>query len=84
MVNSVGIKNSDVKHVTMPTLSTNVKLGLIGDSIIANFGKCSAVFFDKFFLPSSTLNFGISGEKCKMSYGVCDFTSMNGIRHYLL
>ena len=44
MVNSVGIKNSDVKHVTMPTSSTNVKLGRIGDSIIANFGKCSGIF----------------------------------------
>ena len=46
----------------MPTSSTNTKLLLIGDSIIANFDKCSNIF-DKFFLPLFTLNFGISGDK---------------------
>ena len=35
---------------------------LIGDSIIANFDKCSDIF-GKFFLPFRTLNFGISGDK---------------------
>ena len=35
---------------------------LIGDSIIANFDKCSDIF-GKFFLPFCTLNFGISGDK---------------------
>ena len=46
----------------MSTSSTNAKLVLIGDSIIANFDKCSDIF-DKFFLPFHTLNFGISEDK---------------------
>ena len=50
------------KHITISTLSTNEKLVLIGDSIIANFDKCSDIF-GKFFLPFRTLNFGISGDK---------------------
>ena len=50
------------KHVTMPSSSTNAKLVLTGDSVIANFDKCSDIF-DKFFLPFRTLNFGISGDK---------------------
>ena len=50
------------KHITISTLSTNEKLVLIGDSIIANFDKCSDIF-DKFFLPFHTLNFGASGDK---------------------
>ena len=50
------------KHITISTLSTNEKLVLIGDSIIANFDKCSDIF-DKFFLPFRTLNFGICGDK---------------------
>ena len=41
------------KHVTMSTSSTNAKLVLVGDSIIANFDKCSNIF-DKFFLPFRT------------------------------
>ena len=35
---------------------------LLGDSIIANFDKCSDIF-DKFFLPFRTINFGISEDK---------------------
>ena len=50
------------KHITISTLSTNEKLVLIGDSIIANFDKCSDIF-GKFFLPFRTLSFGISGDK---------------------
>ena len=50
------------KYVTMSPSSTIAKLVLIGDSIIANFDKCSDVF-DKFFLPFRTLNFGISRDK---------------------
>ena len=50
------------KHVTMSQSSTNAKLILIGDSIIANFDKCRNIF-DEFFLPFHTLNFGISGDK---------------------
>ena len=46
----------------MSTSSTNAKL--IGDSIIANFDKCSDIF-DKSFLPLRTLNFGIRGDKIK-------------------
>ena len=46
----------------MSMSSTNAKLVLIGDSIIANFDKCSNIF-DKFFLPFHTLNFGISEDK---------------------
>ena len=54
--------NTFRKHVTKSTSSTNVKLVLIGDSIIANFDKCCDIF-DKFFLPFRTLNLGISGDK---------------------
>ena len=57
-----GWYNSFRKHVIMSTLSNNEKLVLIGDSITANFDKCSDIF-DKFFLPFHTLNFGISGDK---------------------
>ena len=42
--------------------STNAKLVLIGDSIIANSDKCSDIF-DKFFLAFCTLNFGINADK---------------------
>ena len=57
-----GWYNTFKKHVTMSTSSTNAKLVLIGDSIIANFDKCSDIF-DKFFLHFRTLNFAISGGK---------------------
>ena len=57
-----GWYNTFKKLVNMSTPSTNAKLVLIGDSIIANFDKCSDNF-DKFFLPFRTLNFGISGDK---------------------
>ena len=50
------------KKVTMSTSSSNAKLVLIEDSIIANFDICSDIF-DKFFLSFRTLNFGISGDK---------------------
>ena len=52
----------------MTRSSTNAKLVLIGDPIIANFDKCRDIFDKFFFLPFRTLNFGISGDK--MSYGV--------------
>ena len=46
----------------MSKSSTNTKLVLIGDSIIANFDKCKDIF-DKFFMPFCTLDFGIGGDK---------------------
>ena len=49
------------KHVTMPSSSTNAKLVLTRDSVIANFDKCSDIF-DKFFLPFHTLIFGVSAD----------------------
>ena len=49
------------KHVTMPSSSTNAKLVLTGDSVIANFDKCSDII-DKFFLPFRTLIFGVSAD----------------------
>ena len=52
------------KHVTMSKSSTNAKLMLIGDSIIANFDKYKNIF-DKFFLPFRTLNFC---TKCFMAH----------------
>ena len=57
-----GWYNTFRKPVTMSASSTNAKLVLTGDSIIANFDKRSDIF-DKFFLPFRTLNFGISGDK---------------------
>ena len=62
--------NTFRKHVTMSTSFTNAKLVLIGDSLIAKFDKCNDIF-DKFILPFRTLNFGISGDKIQMSYGMC-------------
>ena len=57
-----GWYNTFRKQVTMSTSSSNARLVLIEDSIIANFDKCSDIF-DKFFLSFRTLNFGISGDK---------------------
>ena len=58
----------------MSTSSTNAKLVLIGDSIFANFDKCSDIF-DKFFLFFRTLNFGISGDKIQnVLWRVCKMT----------
>ena len=64
-----GWYNTFRKHVTMSTSSTNAKLVLIEDTLIANFDKCSDIF-DKFFLPFRTLNFGISGDKKQNVLGV--------------
>ena len=57
-----GWYNTFRKHATMSTSSSNAKLVLIWDSIIANFVKCSNIF-DKFFLPFCTLNFDVSRDK---------------------
>ena len=57
-----GWYNTFRKHVTMSTSSSNAKLVLIWDSIIANFVKCSNII-DKFFLPFCTLNFDVSRDK---------------------
>ena len=50
-----GWYNTLIKRVTMSKSSTNAKLVLIGDSIIANFDKCKDIF-DKFFMPFCTLD----------------------------
>ena len=69
-----GWYNTFRKHVTMSTSSTNAKLVLFGDSIIANFDKCSDIF-DKFFLYFRTLNFGISGDKIQnVLWRACNMT----------
>ena len=66
--------NTFRKHVTLSTSSTNAKLVLIGDSIIANFDKCSNIF-DKFFLPFCTLNFGFNGDKIQnVLWHLCNMT----------
>ena len=58
----------------MSTSSSNAKLVLIEDSIIANFDICSDIF-DKFFLSFRTLNFGISGDKIQnVLWGVYNLT----------
>ena len=51
-----GWYNTFRKYVIMSISSTNAKLVLIEDSIIANFNKCSNIFH-KFFLPFRTLDF---------------------------
>ena len=54
--------------------STNAKLVLIGDSIIANFDKWNDIF-GKFFLSFRTLNVGISGGKIQnVLQSVCNMT----------
>ena len=66
----------------MSTSSTNAKL--IGDSIIANFDKCSDIF-DKFFLPLRTLNFGIRGDKIKnVLWRVYNLTLLASIEYVII
>ena len=50
-----GAYNTFRKYVTMSTSSANPKLVLIGDSIIANFDKCSNIF-DKEFKSNKKLH----------------------------
>ena len=58
----IGWHDTYKHHSTLCKSSTNSKLVLLGDSIIANFSKCTDVF-DNFFSSFRTLNFGISGDK---------------------
>ena len=58
----------------MSTSSPNTKFVLIGDSIIANFGKYKNIF-DKFLLSFHALNFGISRDKMQnVLRCVCNIT----------
>ena len=69
-----GWYNTFRKHEPMSTSSTNAKLVLIRDSIIANFGKCNDIF-DKFFLSFRILNFGINGDKTQnILWPICNMT----------
>ena len=68
----------------MSTLSTNAKLALVGDSIIANFDKCVDIF-NKFFLPICTLNFGISGDEIQnVSWRVCNMTLPASVEYIII
>ena len=68
----------------MSTSSTNAKLVLIVDSIIANFDKCSGIF-DKFFLHFRTLNFGISGDKIQyVLWRVCNMTLPASVEYVII
>ena len=58
----VGWHDTFKHHKTLCRSSTNSKLVLLGDSIVANFSKCNDVY-SKFFSSLHTLNFGISGDK---------------------
>ena len=79
-----GWYNTFKKYVTMSTSSTIAKLVLIGDSIIANFDKCSDIF-DKFFLPFRTLNFGISKDKIKnVLWRVYNLTLLASIEYVII
>ena len=72
------------KHITMSQLSTNVKLMLIGNSIIANFDKCRDIFH-KFFLPFHTLNFGISWDKIQNTlWRVCNMTLPASVEYVII
>ena len=73
-IGKYGWYNTFRKHVTMSTLSTNVKVVLIGDSMIVNFGKYN-IMFDKLFLPFLTLNFGTAGDKSQnVLWRLCNMT----------
>ena len=68
----------------MSSSSTNAKLVLIGDSIIANFNKCNDIF-DKFFLSFRTLNFGISGDKIQnILWRVCNMTLPTSVEYFII
>ena len=68
----------------MSTSSTNVKLVLIGDSIIANFDKCSDIF-DNFFLLFRTLNFGNSRDKIQnVLWSVCNMTLPASVEYVII
>ena len=61
----------------MSTSSTNTKLVLTGDSIIAN--------FDKFFLSFGTLNFVISGDKIQnILWYVCNITFPASVEYFII
>ena len=79
-----GWHNTFRKHVIMSTSSTNAKLVLIGDSIIANFDKCNEIF-DKFFLSFRTLNFGINGDKIQnILWRVCNMTLPTSVEYAII
>ena len=61
--------NTFRKHVTMSTPSTNTKLVLTGDSVIADFDNCKDIF-DK-FLSFALKIFALAETKYKKSFGVC-------------
>ena len=72
------------KHVVMSKTSTNAKLMLIGDSIIANFNNCRDIF-DKLFLPFRTLNFGISGDKLQnVLWRVCNMSLLASVEYIII
>ena len=67
----------------MPTSSTNAKLVLIGDSVIANFDKCSNIF-DKFFLPFHTPNFGIRDKIQNVLWHVYNMTLPASVEYVII
>ena len=67
----------------MSTTSTNAKLVLIGDSVIANFDKCSNIF-DKFFLPFHTLNFGIRDKIQNVLWHVYNMTLPASVEYVII
>ena len=79
----IGWYNIFRNHVTMSISSTNTKLVLIGDSIIANFDKCYD-FFDKFF-PFRILNFSISWDKIQnVLWRVCNMTLPASVEYIII
>ena len=68
----------------MSTSSTNAKLVLIGDSVIANIDKCNSIF-DKCFLSFRTLNFGINGDKIKnVLWRVCNMALPASVEYVII
>ena len=67
----------------MSTSSSNANLVLIGDFIIANFGKCNNIF-DNFFLSFRTLNFGISGEEIQNVLWCVCYIHLPALREYII
>ena len=71
-------------HVALCRSSTNTKVILIGDSIIANFDKCADVFHN-LFSSYRALNFGISGDKIQnVLWRVCNMSLPKSLEYVIV
>ena len=82
MVSSVSITHLEKRNYV--NIIHHAKLVLLGDSIIANFDKCSGIF-DQVFLPFGTPNFGISGDKIQNAlWCLCNITLPASVEYVII